>query len=128
MMDFFYNLIFKECKMKKILLSLVAVGMLATSGMADEWITGKVVQIEKWGSLDTMFYISTAEDCTVKAMIATAEIDPDSQKLIQAMALTAQSADKYMQIYIYGDPVCGSSTANQGVGFKILSQAPMPAE
>lgn len=92
--------------MKKLLLSIVAVGLMSTSLMA---IEGKVnyIKVKNDGSITVEILKA---DTTVKEnlLVGTA----DAVKAMLAMALTAKTTDSTVTVY--------SGTVDEGTGWKTL--------
>ena len=87
--------------MKKLVLSLVATGLLSTAAFAASggWEIGVPYKIESWNN-STVYYMKKSTDATCLYKFVPAGMDADQLKLVNAMFLTAQSAGKGIQIYL----------------------------
>lgn len=81
--------------MKKVMLGVLAVGMLATSGMA-AYIQGKVIGVITYNGTTKVRITKDAGGDTIRPLTGTA----DAVKAMTAIALTAKSTGNKVQMYV----------------------------
>ena len=97
--------------MKKLLIAIGILGLLSSSAMADKWVIGKLTKIETWMS-STYYFMNPegeAKECIMK-FSPHSGMDTDARKLLSAVALTAMSTGKGIEVYVNGAGDCDETT------------------
>jgi hypothetical protein len=120
-MKLFYIIIFlskiKELEMKKFLLALGIVSLVASSAFGFGAVTGPVQRIEQWGALNAYYITDKDNSSCVRKFIGSAELGVDGQKTFNALILTAMATGKNVTVSTMQELTeCGSATPAEAMG------------